>query len=220
MYIIIVGGGQVGYHLAKALLSEGQEILVIEKDTQQAEVIEDELGSVCMQGDGCEISVLREAGIERADMLIAVTGTDADNLVACQLAKYKFNVPHNIARISNPQNDALFRKLGIDTIVSSAQLILDHIAREIPTHYFTRLLALQQAQSEIVAVKIAHNASVVGKRIRSISLPEESIPLLIVRKEAEFVMPSGDVTLQADDQLIAVINTAQEEALLKLLSVS
>src|SRR3972149_6109368 len=126
MYIIVVGGGRVGYYLTKALLGEGHEVLLVEKDAAICETITDELGSVCLRGDGCEATTLAEVGTDRADMLIAVTGDDEDNLVACQVAKHKFNVPRTIARIGNPQNEMLFKKLGIDVTVSSTKIILEH----------------------------------------------------------------------------------------------
>jgi trk system potassium uptake protein TrkA len=120
MYIIVVGGGKIGYYLARALLDEGHEVLVIEKDSSRVRNICDELGSVCMRGDGCETATLNEAGTDRADMLIATTGDDEDNLVTCQVAKYKFNVPRTLALINNPKNEAVFKKLGIDITVRSA----------------------------------------------------------------------------------------------------
>ncbi len=98
MYIIVIGGGRVGYYLTKALLEEGHEVLTIEKNATYCEVINEELGSVCLRGDGCETATLTEVGTGRADMFIAVTGDDEDNLVACQVAKHKFNVPRTIAR--------------------------------------------------------------------------------------------------------------------------
>ena len=102
MYIIVVGVGRLGYHLTKALLEEGHEILGIEKNAAICETVTDELGSICLRGDGCEAATLNEAGTGRADMLIAITGDDEDNLDACQVAKHKFNVPFTIARIRNP----------------------------------------------------------------------------------------------------------------------
>jgi len=220
MYIVIVGGGQVGYYLTRALLIEGHEVLVIEKDTALVSTIEDELGSVCVQGDGCEISVLREAGVERADLFIAVTSRDEDNLVACQVAKHKFNVPRTIARVSNPQNETLFNKLGIDITVSSVKLILEHIEEEIPIRPLTHLLALQDSQANIIGMKIPSASSAVGKQIKDIPLPQGSIVLLIIHKEAELVVPTADTTIQAEDRLIAVANTDQEEAFLAALTSS
>ena len=143
MYIIIAGGGEIGYYLAKALLDEGHEILVIEKNADRNEFICSELGSVCVRGDGCEAATLTEVGTGRADMLIAVTGDDEDNLVACQVAKYKFNVPRTIARIKNPKNEAIFKKLGVDVTVSSTNIILKNIEEEVPTHPLTHLLTIR-----------------------------------------------------------------------------
>src|ERR1039457_7135874 len=134
MYIIVIGGGKVGYHLAKDLLTERPEILVIEKDQSRIDYFCNELGSICLNGDGCEAAVLSEAGTGRADMLIAVTGDDEDNLVSCQLAKHRFKVPRTIARSSNPKNEVLFRKLGVDVTVSSTNVIMEYIQQEVPTH--------------------------------------------------------------------------------------
>jgi len=149
MYIIIIGGGKVGYYLAKALLNEGHEILVVEKDADRSEFICNELGSVCTRGDGCEVATLAEVGTGRADMLIAVTGDDEDNLVACQVAKHKFNVPRTIARTSNPKNETIFKKLGIDVTVSSTNIILEYIEKEVPTHPLTHLLNIRDKDLEI-----------------------------------------------------------------------
>src|SRR4030042_708847 len=134
MYIIVVGGGRVGYYLLKALLNEGHEVLLLEKDARIGRNIGEELGSVCYRGDGCEAATLAEVGTSRADMLVAVTGDDEDNLVACQVAKHKYHVPRTIARIRNPKNEALFKKLGIDVTVSTTNIILEVIEREVPTH--------------------------------------------------------------------------------------
>ena len=154
MYIIVVGGGKVGYHLTKALLAEGHEVLIIEKDRSRVEFICSELGSICLLGDGCEASTLAEAGTVRADMLIAVTGDDEDNLVSCQVAKHKFKVPRTIARSSNPKNETLFHMLGVDFTVSSTNVIMENIQQEVPTHILTHLLTIQDKGIELVEIKI------------------------------------------------------------------
>ena len=110
--MIVIGGGRVGYYLTKALLDEGHEVLLVEKNANICDIINDEMGSICFRGDGCEAATLGEIGTGRADMFIAVTGDDEDNLVACQVAKHKFNVPRTIARIRNPKNEIIFKKLG------------------------------------------------------------------------------------------------------------
>ncbi len=212
MYVIIIGGGRIGYYLSKALLDEGHELLMIEKDATRVGRIEEELGSICMQGDGCEAAILDEAGTERADLFIAVTDEDADNLVACQMAKHKFNVPHIIARISNPKNETLFTKLGIDVTVSTTKLILEHIEEELPAHPLTHLLKLRRGELEIVEVKIPSTSATVGKQIRELPLPPGSVLSLIV-KERGVQVPTPYTILEAEDRVIVAIKPDLEETL-------
>ncbi|MCK4362005.1 MAG: TrkA family potassium uptake protein [Dehalococcoidia bacterium] len=212
MYIIVVGGGKVGYYLTQALLSEGHEVLVLEKDAKKCELIAEQLGSVCTRGDGCEARTLAEVGTERADMFIAVTDEDEDNLVACQVAKHKFKVQRTIARINNPKNEALFKKLGIDVTVSSTNLILEHIQEEVPTHPLVHLLTLKGGDLEIVEVKIPPDSSVVGKRMRQIVFPPDSVICLMIGKWGAQV-PTGDTILEADAQVVAVTRPEVEGAL-------
>jgi len=213
MYIIIVGGGRVGYYLTKALLDEGHEVLVMEKRANICEAFVEEMGSVCVRGDGCEAATLAEIGTGRADMLIAVTGDDEDNLVACQVAKHKFNVPRTIARIRNPQNEAIFKKLGIDVTVSATNIILEHIEEEVPTHPLTHLLTIRDEGLEIVEVKIPLGSTTVGKAVGKLPLPEGSTLFLLLRKQQKPVIPKANTTLQAEDRIIAVTTPELEEAL-------
>ena len=212
MYIIVVGGGRLGYYLSKGLLSDGHEVLVIEKDPTKVERIEDELGSICMQGDGCEAAVLGEAGTERASLLVAVTDEDEDNLVACQVAKYKFNVPRIIARIGNPKNETLFRKLGIDVTVSATNLILEHIGQEVPNHPLVHLLELKESNLELVEVRIPAASPTVGKQLRDVSLPQGSLIVLVI-KDQEIMVPTYDTVLEAEDRVIAVTRADTEQDL-------
>lgn len=213
MYIIVVGGGRVGYYLAKALLNEGHEVLIVEKNATICETITEEMGSVCIRGDGCEAATLADIGTSRADILIAVTGDDEDNLVACQVAKYKFNVARTIARIRNPQNEAIFKKLGIDVTVSSTNLILEHIEEEVPTFPLIHLATVREKELEIVELKIPTDSNTVGKTVKELSLPEGSTLFLLLRKREKPIIPEANTTLQADDHIIAVTTPESEEAL-------
>ena len=213
MYIIIVGGGKVGYYLARALLDEGHEVLVLEKEAKEIALICDELGSVCARGDGCEAATLAEVGAARADMLVAVTGDDEDNLVACQVAKHKFNVPRTVARVSNPKNEAIFKKLGIDVTISSTTVILEKIEQEVPTHPLTHLLDIRDKDLEIVEVRIPPDAVTVGKAIKELPLPPESVLSLLIRKGGKPIVPRTDTILDAEDQIIAVTSPETEEVL-------
>ncbi len=213
MYIIVVGGGRLGYYLTKALLDEGHEVLIVEKNATICEGITEEMGSVCLRGDGCETATLDEVGTGRADMLIAVTGDDEDNLVACQVAKHKFNVPRTIARIRNPQNEAIFKKLGIDVTVSATNIILEHIEEEVPTHPLIHLLTIRDKGLEIVEVKIPLDSTTVGKTVKALPLPEGSTLFLLLRKRQKPIIPRATTTLQAEDQIIAVTTPESEETL-------
>jgi len=217
MYIIIIGGGKVGFYLAKALLNEGHEILVIERDAIRTEFINNELGSVAIRGDGSEVITLTEVGTGRANMFIAVTGDDDDNLVACQIAKHKFNVPRTIARISNPKNETIFKKLGIDVTVSSTNIILEDIEEEVPTHPLTHLLNIREKGLEVVEVKIPPKSPTIGKKVKELSLPEGSTLTLIIRQQQKPKVPTANTILQAEDQIIAVTTPEAEEALRNIL---
>jgi trk system potassium uptake protein TrkA len=213
MYIIVVGGGRVGYYLTKALLDEEHEVLLIEKNATVSRTIADELGGICLHGDGCETATMDGAGTARADMLIAVTGDDEDNLVACQVAKHKFNVPRTVTRVRNPRNEAIFKKLGIDVTVSSTNIILEHIEHEVPSHPLMHLLTIREKGLEIVEVKVPAGSASVGKMIKKLSLPPESILSLIIRKERKPIVPTHNTVLKAEDQVVAVTPPGSQEAL-------
>jgi trk system potassium uptake protein TrkA len=213
MYIVIVGGGSVGYYLCKALLKEGHEVLVLEKNPAKCIRFDDELGSVCVRGDGCEVSTLADAGVGRADVFIATTNEDEDNLVACQVAKYKFKVPRTIARVSNPKNEEIFKKLGIDCSVVVTNLILKHIEEEIPTHPLVHLVTMAEEGAGIVEIKIEESSKAVGKTIKDLQLPKDSILALLIRSGEKPRVPTPDTILQADDRFIALTSLENEDEL-------
>jgi trk system potassium uptake protein TrkA len=213
MYIIVVGGGQVGYYLAKALLDEGHELLVLEKDAARTTFIRNNLGSVAVRGDGCEMATLAEAGAGRADMFIAVTGDDEDNLVSCQAAKHKFNVPRTVARVNNPRNEPIFKKMGIDVTISSTKIILENIEEEVPTHPITHLLDIQEQGLEIVEIKIPPHATTIGKTVKELPLPAGNTLSLVIRNQQKPFVPDEDTVLEAEDNIIAITTPETEEAL-------
>ena len=217
MYIIVVGGGEVGYHLSKILLNEGHEVLILEQDAARCERLTEEFGAVVYRGDGCEAATLDAVGTGRADMLVAVTDGDEDNLVSCQVAKHRFNVPRTIARITNPKNETIFRLLGIDATVSSTNLILAHIEQELPSHPLIPLLKLKSGTLEVVEVKIPEGSRVVGKRIGDFRMPEGSAVLLVVGKEKGPFIPTNDTVLEAEDDVVAITSADNEEAMRAML---
>ena len=211
MYVLVVGGGKVGHYLSRGLLEEGYEVLVLERDPKVCRDLTDDLGSVVMQGDGCEVATLVQAGAARADAIIAATGDDEDNLIVCQVVKLKFKVPRTIALINDPKNESVFRQLGIDETVSSTKVILERIQVEMPSHPLLHLLALRQYGLEVVELKVQADAPVVGKRLRELPLPAESVILLIFNKTNGAVVPTSETQLEAEDDVIAVTRSESED---------
>ncbi len=218
MYIIVVGGGKVGYYLTKTLLNEGHEVLLIERDRGKVETFSDRFGSVVLAGDGAEAAVLASAGAARAEVVIAVTGEDEDNLVVCQVAKQKFHVARTIARVNNPKNEQLFRLLGIDVTVSQTNYILNLIEQAIPERSFIHLLSLRHADLAIIEATISDLSPVAGRTIDDIELPVECVIAAIARG-AHLIVPNSGTEILPGDNVIAVTHREQEDELRRLLVV-
>ena len=213
MFIIVAGAGKVGYHLVRALVAD-HEVLILELDQGRVDFVAEELGSdVIMQGDACDAATMERAGMERADLVAAVTGDDEDNLTVCQIAKAKFSVPRAVARINNPQNETLFRRLGIDSTVSATNLIMAHIEQELPWRGLIPLVTLRGRSLEVVEVRIPSEARIVNHKVSEALLPQGSLISLIIDPEGNPRVPSGDTTIHADDIVLAVTNVESEEAL-------
>lgn len=216
MYIIVVGGGKVGYYLTQTLLADGHEVLLIERDAEKAERFVDTFGAVVVAGDGAEAATLMNAGAARADVAIAVTGEDEDNLIICQMAKQKFHVDRTIARVNNPKNEHLFRLLGIDVTVSQTNYILNLIEQAIPERSFIHLLSLRHADLAIVDAKVAESSMVAHRAIGEIELPVNTVIAAIARGP-HLIVPTPGTELLPGDDIIAVAHRDQEDALRRLL---
>ncbi len=217
MYIIIVGGGKVGYYLTKTLVNEGSnEILLIEKNPKKVATYGERFGSVVLEGDGAESSTLEMAGAARADVVIAVTGDDEDNLVICQTAKKMFNVPRTIARVNNPKNEDIFKRLGIDVTVSQTNVILSIIEQEIPERGLVHLMTLKHAQMAIVEATVEETAMAAGKTLSEIPFPTNIVVSAVLR-DGELIIPRGDTVLSPGDEVIALATRESEPALRQML---
>lgn len=217
MYIIIVGGGKVGYYLTKHLLAAGHEVVVIEKNKQKVENIINDLGGVAIQGDGSDAGPMLEAGMNRAEIVVAATGDDEDNLIVCQMAKRKFGVKRTIARINNPKNEHIFTVLGIDTTVSYVDALVAQIEREIPAHSLIHLLTLRDVGASFIEAEVPEDSPVIGKAMSELNLPEECLVSLVIR-DGQAIIPKGTTVLQAGDEVVAVTDVEHEDILDRLFS--
>jgi len=216
MYIVVIGGGNVGYYLTRELLAAGHEVVMIEKDPARARTIADELGSIVVPNDGCEGRYQAEAGMGRADVVAAVTGDDEDNLVACQVAKMHFNVPRAIARVNNPKHEALFRQLAIDETVSPTRAILGVIEHDIPIHDLLHLAELEGGELQIVEAQLDAESPVIGRELRELELPEGSHVAVLIRDDRAIAL-RPETRLLNGDKLLAVTSTEGETELRSLL---
>ena len=218
MYIIVVGGGMVGYGLALELqVLPDHEVTIIERDHNQASKLRDELGEMVVNGDGSEVSFLEQVGAGRADLLIAVTADDGANLVTCQVAKHRFNVARTIARVNDPHNEELFIKLGIDTTVSASQAVMAQIETTLPEHTVVPLMKLKKHGLTVVDLHLQHGAPADGRAIRDLELPIGTLISLVVG-DGGAVVPNDGTVLHSGDEVIAVIPIDAEESMHELIT--
>src|SRR5579884_2362719 len=212
MYIIIGGGGDVGYYLTKGLLNHGHEVLLLEKNAARFTALNEELGQAVVRGDACEARTMEEVGASRADVVIAVTGEDEDNLVICQVAKKRFKVGRTIARVNNPKHTEIFQRLGIDITVSPTRAILSLIEAELPSSRYVPLMTLKSAGLEIIELRIPAESAIAGNMLRDINLPRAGNIALIIR-DKQFITPTAETQLMPNDEIFALVNREGEEAL-------
>jgi len=216
MYIVIVGAGKVGYFLAKRLCQGKHTVSIVDKDKGICEEIAKQLEALVINGDGCDPRILGEAGVERADVLAAVTGEDEDNLIICQLAKERFKIERTVSRVNNPDNEHTFTELGIDVPVDSTKIIAKIIEEEASFSDLVNLMSFKRGKLAIVRVDLLDDSPVINKQIQEIELPLDSVLVSIVRGE-QVIVPKGDTVLKAGDDIIAITGVGNEPQLLNLL---
>jgi trk system potassium uptake protein TrkA len=215
-FVLIIGGGKVGINLARTLQKSGHEVALIERDWLRARHLEVNLECPVIVGDGSTAPVLDEAGAGRARVLVAVTGSDQDNLITCQLAKRCFGIPKTIARVSNPKNEEVLQRLGVDTTISSTAIIDQVIERELPTIKIKTLIQLQNGGTQLIEYAVEKNSPVLGRPLKHIGIPPDCNLVAVIRGGATIV-PRGETQLQAGDMVIALVRASQENVLRQML---
>jgi trk system potassium uptake protein len=212
MYIIIVGAGKVGWNLARELINKEHEVTLIESNRRRYLTVEQELEHNIQYGDASELWVLERAGIQRADMVIAVTGDDEDNMLICQVAREKYMVERIIARVNNPRNLEHFELLGIKPSVSATGLILNLIEHEVPEYGLVHLLDFPEERLEIIEMLLEKDSRVAGQRVGDLDMPEGSLLISVLREGRGFV-PGPETVLEPGDEILAVLDPGREEDL-------
>jgi trk system potassium uptake protein TrkA len=212
MYVIVVGAGKVGWNLARELLDKGHEVTLIDNDRERYSTVEQELEHNVLYGDASELWVLERAGISRADLVIAVTGDDEDNVLICQVAKEKYLCERTIARVNNPRNKQWFELLGIKPVVSATDLILRLIEHEVPEYGLVHLLDLPEQRLEIIEMLLPDDSRAAGARVGDLEMPDGSLLISVLREGRGFV-PGPETVLEAGDEILAVLDPTVEEDL-------
>jgi len=210
MYVLVVGAGKVGWNLARELIDKGNELTIVESDQRRYATVEEELEHAVHYGDGSELWVLERAGIERADLVIAVTGDDEDNILICQVAREKYGVDRVIARCNNPRNLDHFELLGVKPAVSATDLILRLIEHEVPRYGLMHLLDLPQERLEIIELEVVQGSPAIGVTVKDLGIPEGSLVISILRDGTGFV-PLADSVIEEGDEVLLILDTGLED---------
>ncbi len=212
MNIVVIGGGKVGYYLVKTLLSFRHKVSVIELKRNLCEKVADELHIPVYQGDATKIDILKNAETSKADIVIAVTGQDEENLIVCQLAKNNFRVEKTIARVNNPKNINVFLKLGVDIPVSSTTVISDMIEQEVDYAGMKTLTSVKNNKIVVSEILIKKDSPVFNKSVKDIDMPKDC-QLVSVIKNEEVMRPSKHLVLMEGDSIIVVSDADDKEML-------
>jgi trk system potassium uptake protein TrkA len=212
VYILIVGGGKVGFYLAKTLLADRHTVGLVEKEAERCRVLAGELGVTVIAGDGTDLDILRDAGADEADYVAAVTGKDEENLVICQLAKRHFKAPLTIARVNDPKNQSVFKLLGVDATVSSTAIAAQMIENVLPLNGMRIFSVFQQGDVEIVEAELTEGSPVAGQQVSQLRLPEECV-LITVMHDGRIFFPRGKTVLAAGDRVFALARRQSVQAL-------
>ncbi|MHB0916056.1 MAG: potassium channel family protein [Thermoleophilia bacterium] len=215
MFAVIAGGGKAGYSLGRLLHERGYEVAIIEIKRERYRRVSQEFEHAVILGDATEIFILERAGIARADVVVAVTGDDEDNIIISQIAMHKYDVKKVIARVNNPENQEAFDVLGVSNTVCPTSSLLSLVEHEMPSHKLVHLLNLKKENLEIVEVMLEPGAEIEGKRLDEVNLPA-GVLLISILRDSQAMIPQGPTVLNANDQVLAILEPGREDELTKL----
>ena len=220
MRVVVAGGGNVGTYIAGELQRFGHEVVIVEVDPARvvrAQADGEPAGVTWLNVDGCEVSEFAKAEPDRADVVVAVTGDDEDNLVISLLAKQEFSVPKVIARVNNPANEWMFNESwGVDRSVSTPHIITSLVEEAVTVGSLVNIMSFADASARLSEIRLADTSPACGIRLEALGLPRESTIVAIVR-EGKVVMPGGDVALFGGDEVVVLAMIDVEDEVRKVL---
>ncbi len=205
MKTIIIGGGKIGYNLFKTLIEREFDVTLIERDKETCLKIAEDFDTDIICGDGTNLEVLKDAGIENAEIIAAVTGSDEENLVICQIAKLSFNTKKTIARVNNPKNRVMFKNLGIDNTVCSTEVIANLIENSLDMEDYQIISTFERGAMILVELTIKDDNPWSNKPVRELSLPKECVLVSILRGD-NVIYPRGDTIILSGDKVVIITN--------------
>jgi trk system potassium uptake protein TrkA len=215
--VAIAGAGNVGTYIAGDLREAGHDVLLLEKNVDLVRKLRDSLDVEWVPADACEVASLQRAGLDRVDVMVAATGDDEDNLVISLLAKQEFAVPRVVARINHPKNQWLFNESwGVDVSVSTPHLLTALVEEAVSVGSLVRLLQLQGGEARLVEVTLAADSPADGKSIVDLGVPRDATVVAVIRK-SHVIVPRGDTTLYAGDEVVALVTPDSEAEVTALL---
>lgn len=203
MKVTIIGGGKVGYYLVKTLMEHGYEPTIIEIQKATCSTIANELDIPVICGDGTSLEILKEADVSHTDAVIAVTGRDENNLIACQLAKKIFSVPKTVVRVNNPKNASIMKELGVDNVINATDRIVEMLEREVDTSKIKELISVSHGVGSITEIHLPENYKLNGTKLMELKLPE-GINIISIERDAQLIVPRGYSELQSLDKLLVL----------------
>lgn len=216
MYIVIVGGGRLGYFLTTRLLKDKHEVVVIDRDPHVCDRLSSELNFLVIEGDGTDPHVLHEARIDKADVFVALLPQDQDNIIACQISRHEFRIKRTIARVNDPQKTALYTKLGIDVPVDATSIVAQIVEEEASFNDFINLMSIRKGRVALVRVDMPETSPVIRKKIKQLKLPLQSVLVSILRGN-DVIIPKGDTELLPGDEVIALTSLENQNVIVNYL---
>ncbi len=218
MKIIIVGGGKVGFYLAKALIEQDYSVTIIERDREQCRFCANSLDAEIICGDGTDDDILRACGGENADAIVAVMGQDENNLVCCQLAKSLFGIRKTIAKVNNPKNAEALELLGVDIVISSTDSIIHSLEHEVDIKSIKQLIPINHGEAALLEIILPPEYSLDGTPLMDLKLPADC-NIVCINRGGHTIIPRGKTTLKSCDTLLVVALGEEERELRKALKI-